>query len=672
MRRASTLLLSAMLFMTAGTVAADPLPSAFQGLGGENTAVRPGDDFNVFANGTYLDKLVIPADRSSYGVDDIMADATERWIKELLESDEVPVSDAAADIGQARALYRAFMDQDRVDAIGAKPLGPDLAAVKRARTRLELDALMGTGVKGFEASLFDVSIDTNSKSPGRYAVVVSQSDMGLGERDYYLKSQFAALRRNYRKYIARMLTFANWPDASAEAEKILSYETRIAITTRAPADRRDPDTVPNPTTPVGLATAAPGFKWMQFLNAAGLGAVHRLAVHDDMALLRLAKIYAQTPVKTLKAWAAFHLVDKAAPYLARPFADAHFAFHGVVLSDQPRQPPRWKRGVALVDGVMGDAIGHVYVDRTFPPQARAQIVTLAEELRAAFEARILRANWLSPETRQKAIGKLSQLTVMVGYPDKWHEYSTLDVRADDLYGDVARAAAFEWKLQLGHLNQPVDPAEWGMTPQTIDAYCDLETNAIVLPAAILQAPYFDMAYDAAINYGGIGAVIGHEMTHAFDDKGRDFDGSGTSVNWWTGQDEQNFSRQAAKLASQYDHYEPYPGVHVNGKLTSSENIADLGGVLIALDAYHRSLHGQPAPVIGGMTGDQRFFLAFARTLREKRREAEIRQLVVSDSHSPEQYRINGVLRNVDDWYDSFSVRPGDKLYLDPAARVHIW
>ena len=469
-----------------------------------------------------------------------------------------------------------------------------------------------------------------------------------------------------------MLTLAGWPDPAAKADAILAYETRIAQASWAREDERDPNKIYNPTTPTALAKAAPGFDWARFLTAARLGAVKRVIVQENTALPKLAAIYAETPLDVLQAAAAFHLADNAAPHLSAAFADANFAFRGTVLSGQPSQRPRWKRAVALVDRDVGEAVGRLYVAKYFPPQAKAQIGGVVDELKAAMAARIQTVEWMSPQTKARAIEKLGQMNVKLGYPNHWRDYANLAVRADDLYGDVERATAFDWNRRVARLYKPVDRAEWLMTPQTVNAYYEPTANEIVFPAAQLQPPYFNLSFDAAANYGGIGGVIGHEMTHGFDDEGRDFDGTGKLVNWWSPEDGPKFDTRAAALAAQYDTFEPYPGAHVNGKLTDGENIADLGGLLIALDAYHRSLHGAPAPVIDGLTGDQRFFLAYAQSWRTKRREAAIRSLVVSNPHAPEQYRVNGVVRNVDAWYQAFGVAPGDKLYVAPADRVRIW
>ncbi|OYV36759.1 MAG: hypothetical protein B7Z80_14705 [Rhodospirillales bacterium 20-64-7] len=674
-RLAAVVLLAAVLGMPGHSPSAEPSLHfgtwGYDADGGDS-AVRPGDDFYAFANGNYLAKLAIPPDRPSWGVDQILAAQVNRQVRGILESEANPAPEEPADLQKARTLYRAFLDQDRVDRLGLTPLAADLAAIRQAETRADLAAVMGRSVRGFQASLFELSIDVDAKRPNRYAVIISQSGLGMPDRDYYLKPEFAAEKRHYRDYIARMLTLAGWPDPDRRADDILSYETRIADASWAAVEERDPNAVYYPATPDALAKAAPGFDWVALLDAAGLAAVHRVVVHESSALPRLAAAYAATPMQTLQAWAAFHLIDAAAPYLARPFTEAHFSFHDTVLQGEQEQPPRWEQGVALVNDAMGEAVGRAYVATAFPPRVKAEVTGLVAKLRAAFAERLRRVGWMSGATKEEALKKLSALGVKVGYPDKWRDYASLEVRRADLYGDVVRAVAFEWDRELADLDRPVDRDEWDDPPQMVDASYNPVTNMIELPAAILQAPYFDARFDAAANYGAIGMVIGHEMTHGFDDEGRAYDATGALADWWTTQDVRRFEARAAKLADQYDRYEPYPGVHVNGTLTNGENIADLSGVLIALDAYHRAAGGHRPPVIDGLTGDQRFFLAFAQSWREKRREQSVRQRVVSDPHAPDQYRVNGVVRNVDAWYAAFSVQPGDRLYLEPGARVRIW
>jgi putative endopeptidase len=408
------------------------------------------------------------------------------------------------------------------------------------------------------------------------------------------------------------------------------------------------------------------------LNAANLSGLERVVVAENTAIPKIADLFAQTPVDTLKAWQAFHLADSAAPYLSKRFVTANFDFRGKALGGVLEIPERWKRGVSVVNGAMGEAIGRIYVARYFSVEAKAKAEALIEQLRLALKGRIERVAWMGQETKIKALEKLARLNVKVAYPVKWRDYSTLEVRPDDLVGNLQATLRFGWLRKVNRLNSPVDRDEWMMTPQTVNAYYDPNLNEIVLPAAQLQSPYFDSAADPAVNYGGIGALIGHELTHAFDDDGRKFDAAGVLSDWWTSADAEEFKVRAEELGRQYDAFEPFPGTHVNGDLTLGENIADLGGVLIALDAYHASLAGKPAAVIDGLTGDQRFFLGFAQSWRRKSTEDSVRQQLVSDPHAPEQFRVNGVVRNVDAWYGAFGVRAPDKLQLAPESRVRIW
>ena len=425
-------------------------------------------------------------------------------------------------------------------------------------------------------------------------------------------------------------------------------------------------------TPEALAAAAPGFDWQAFLAGAELGGVSRVVVTENTAVPKIAQLFAATPVETLKAWEAFNIADSAAPYLSKRFEDARFEFRSKTLSGQQAQRPRWKRAVSAVDNGLGEAVGRLYVARYFPPNSKAKMLELVGNVRAALAARIERVSWMSEATKAKALEKLSRLTVKVGYPVKWRDYSALKISPDDLAGDAERAGAFEWRRQVARLAQPVDKTEWGLTPQTVNAYYNPTVNEIVFPAAILQPPFFDPNADPAINYGGIGGVIGHEMTHGFDDQGRQFDGDGKLADWWTPDDAAKFVEQTKRLGAQYSAMEPIPGAHIKGDQTMGENIADLGGVLLALDAYHLSLKGKPAPEVGGLSGDQRVFLGWAQVWRSAVRPDTLRQLLVSDVHSPDSARVNGVFRNVDAWYDAWGVKSGDPLYVRPDQRVRIW
>jgi putative endopeptidase len=469
-----------------------------------------------------------------------------------------------------------------------------------------------------------------------------------------------------------MLEMVGWADPGASAKAVVDFESQVAEASWTRAERRDRDKTYNPMTLAELTAYAPGFDFAGMLDAADLGHTSRLIVTTNTAFPKIAAIWAATPVDTLKAWQAFHLADSASPYLSGRFVQARFEFRDKTLGGQPELEARWKRGVEFVNSSVGESLGRMYVARYFTPEAKAKIDALVGNIRAALAARIQKVDWMSPQTKAKAEAKLAKFTVKIGYPDKWRDYSPLQISATDLYGDAERSEAYEWARQVKRMNGAVDKAEWGMHPQRVNAYYNFANNEIVFPAAILQPPFFDPDADPAINYGGVGGVIGHEMTHGFDDQGRKSDGDGLLTDWWTPADAAQFKVQADRLGAQYSQFEPVPGTHVKGELTMGENIADLGGILLALDAYHASLHGKPAPVIDGLTGDQRVFLGWAQVWREKTRDDRARQLAVSDPHSPAHFRVIGPLRNVDAWYQAFDIKPTDPLYLPPDQRVRLW
>ena len=640
-------------------------------LAGQDLSARPGDDFNRYANGKYLDALKIPPDRAGFGVNYLLLQLSENQVHAILDDlAKTAPATPSTDPERAATFYKAFLDEARVNGLGDRPLQPGLAAIRAARTRDQLAVLMG-GVGNFQSSIFDVGIDADPKAPDRYAVGAEQSGLGLPDRDYYLKPSFAEKKAKYQAYVARMLKMAGWPDAEAAAKAVVAYETAIARVSWPVEERRDPVKTYNLFSLPALQKFTPGFPWAGFLKASELGRVKAVIISERSAFPKIAAVFAATPIPTLKAWAAFHLVDNSAAYLSQPYVTARFEFRSRDLAGVEAQRERWKRAVAVVDRSMGEAVGEAYVERYFPPAAKAKIDALVGDLKTAMGARIERLDWMSPATKAEALKKLSKLTTKVGYPNRWKDYSALTVRADDLYGDVARANAWDWRRQVGRLNQPVDRSEWLMTPQTANAYYNPVMNEVVFPAAELQPPFFDPDADPAVNYGGIGATIGHEITHGFDDEGRKSDGDGRLRDWWTPEDAKKFEASAKILAGQYSGYE-IAGAHVNGQLTLGENIADMGGLLVALDAYHLSLKGQPAPVIDGLTGDQRFFLAYGQSWRDKERDEALRQLLASDPHSPEAFRVNGVVRNIDAWYSAFDVKPGEKLYLNPQDRARIW
>ncbi len=652
---------------------------------GGDKATRPGDDFFRFANGGWVDRVEIPGDRPSYSLRAMMTDSTERRLHDLLEQYAAASGPAPATIeAKTGAFYKSFMDESQVDKLGARPLEATLAEIRSARTRAAIAGLMGRDNDDFEGTLFGVGIDVDIKAPGKYAVYVGQAGLGMPDRDYYLEPTFEDKKSAYRTYAATLLRAVDWPAPEAQADSILAFESAIAGASWTKTQQRDPVATYNAVTIAQLEALAPGFAWRPFLESAGLGKTARVVVAEKTAFPKLAAIFAHTPVSTLQAWLAFTTLDNAAPFLSQPFASAYFEFRNKTLSGQAEPASRWKRGVRTVSGGdfgagdrqdrfgnMGWAVGQIYTARYFPPEAKARIEALVLNLKAAYRVRIEHLDWMSPATRAMALKKLDTYNIKVGYPSHPRDYSKLEIHDDDLLGNVRRSAKTEWAFQAGRLPQPVDRDDWGMTPQTNDAY-NGSLRDIVFPAGILQPPIFDANADPAFNYGAAGGVIGHELTHGFDDEGRKLDAEGKLRDWWAPADAKAFEARAARLGAQYSQFEPLPGVKVNGDLTMGENIADLGGVTLALEAYRASLKGQPAPVIDGMTGDQRVFLGWAQAWRGKARDAAIKRQVTSDPHSPRPYRVNGVMRNVDAWYEAFDVKPGDKLYVAPEDRVHIW
>ena len=662
----------------AGEAPVDPMAVPHYGtwgfdVGGMDRAAKPGNSFFDYADGDAVKAIVIPQDRSSYGAFVKLAELSEARVHAILEDASAHTTAAPVTSDQKiGAFYKAFMDQARADRLGATPLKPRLAEIRAVTSKAQMSGLMGRANEGFLSSVVDVSVDPDERNPDRYAIHLSQSGLGLPDRDYYLKPSFAEKKAKYEAYVADMLRLAGWSQPESAAKAVVAFETRIAEASWAREEERDPEKTYNPTTVTALRQSAPGVAWNSYFATAHLAEADRVIVSENTALPKIAAIYQETPLETLKAWQAFHVVDSASPFLSDAFVQTRFRFRNHELSGQPEIQVRWKRAVAVVDRGMGEAVGKIYVERYFPPESKAKMERLVADLKAAFRARLEKLEWMSPATKAKALKKLASYTVRIGYPDKWRDYSTLRISPDDLTGDVERSGAFEWRRQVARLNKPVDKAEWDMTPQTVNAYNNPVFNEVVFPAAILQPPFFDPNADAAINYGAIGGVIGHEMTHGFDDEGRKFDDQGHLRDWWTAEDAKRFDERAARLGAQYDSYSPVPGANVNGKLTMGENIADSGGLNLGLDAYHAYLAGQPAPTVGGFTGDQRVFLGWAQVWRGKTREDAMRQRLVTDPHSPERFRVDGVVRNVDGWYSAFDVKPGDALYLAPDARAHIW
>ena len=649
-------------------------------------SVRPGDDFFQYANGAYLARTVIPADRSAMSRRLEMTDRTEAQLHALLEDAARTGPSAPQTLrGKVGTFYAAFMDDAQAERLGAAPLKPELEAIRAAPDKASLAALTGEAPSGLYPGFFSTSIDLDLKNPDRYAVYLDQAGLGLPDRDYYLKPELGAKREAYQAYAAKLLALAGWPQPNGAAAALVGFETRIAQASWTKVEQRDPTTQYNPMSPTELAAFAPGFEWDPFLKSAQLGTKGVVIVDQKSAFPKLAAIWAATPADTIRAWLAFHVADAAAPYLSKPFADAHFDFQDRTMRGQAEQRARWKRAILAVAGgdcgqepatcfgTLNWAVGDLYAQRYFPPATKAKVTELAANLKIAFRHRLERLDWMGPTTRAEALRKLDTYTIKVGYPDKpQRDYLAVVIRRDDLLGDVRRAAAADWAFRVRRSVGPVvDRTSWDMTPQTNDAY-NGSLRDIVFPAGILQAPIFDAAADPAINYGGVGGIIGHEMTHGFDDQGRHIDAAGALRDWWTPADAAAFTARAKVLGDQYALFEPVPGFHINPGLTMGENIADLGGLTIALDAYHASLGGKPAPLLNGLTGDQRVFLGWAQAWAGKMAPAEIQRMTTSDPHSFRKFRVNGVVRNIDGWYSAFGVRPGEALYLAPEQRARIW
>ncbi len=640
-------------------------------LAGRNTDIAPSQDFFDHANGRFLDRLVIPADRTRYGSFDALRELSTQRMRAVVEAAAAGKT-ATGDEARIGTLYRSFMDEATVESLGTKPMAPALAAIRKANSASDIARLMGQSQKGFGNSIFGAFVYDDAKNPRRYTTYLGQAGLGLPDRDYYLDAKFAVQKAKYEAYVGQLLALFGWEKPAENAKAIVALETEIAKVSWTRVERRDASKTYTPMEVSSLASFAPGFDWKAFLNGSGMNTAKRVVLRESTAFPKIAAIYAKTPLSTLKAWTAFGVADQAAPYLPKAFDQARYEFREKTLAGQVEQQVRWKRGVGLVDGQIGEALGRRYVETYFPASAKATMQGLVGDILTAMKGRIEHLDWMGEATKGKALEKLSKVSVMIAYPDSWRDYSTLTLKDGDLYGNVERAIAFEANRTTRRLNDPVDRKEWGMTPPTVNAYYSQTKNGIVFPAAILQPPFFDPEGDMAINYGAIGGVIGHEITHGFDDQGRSSDGDGRLTQWWTPQDDAKFKAKAAKLGAQYTAIEILPGAHINGDLTMGENIADLGGLLLALDAYHVSLKGQPAPVIDGLTGDQRVFLGWAQVWRGKSREERARQMLVADPHSPERARVNVPVRNIDAFYDAFGVKPGDKMYVAPENRVRIW
>jgi putative endopeptidase len=636
-------------------------------------SVRPQDDLFRAVNGAWLAKTKIPADRSSYGAFMALIEQTEKDLLAMIEAcadakDNPPGSERQK-IGDMHASY---MDEARAEQLGIEPIAEMLAAIDRIESKTDLVRSLAELDRVGVSGVLDCYVNTDAKKSDQYILHLSQAGLGLPDRDYYWDGKFKAKLRAYRRHVEHMLALANVPDPKRAAADIVLFETRLAKAQWSKLQNRDSIKTYNKKTCDELAELAPGFDWNLYFATLGPKIAQEFIVAQPSYFTALAAMVDSAPLTSWKEWLKWQVIRQYASLLNKEMADADFAFYGTTLHGVPQNRPRWKRAVSAVEGALGEAVGKLYVEKHFPPDAKARMDRMVGKLIEAYRRAFQNNGWMSPETKQKALAKLATFRPKIGYPKKWRDYSSLEIRRDDLVGNVQRAAAFEWNRMLDKLGKPVDRDEWHMTPQTINAYYNSRMNEIVFPAAILQPPFFNRAADDAVNYGGIGAVIGHEIGHGFDDQGSKWDGAGNLANWWTPADRAEFDKRGAALAAQYDRFEPFPGFKVNGKFTLGENIGDLSGLTIAYAAYRSSLCGKEAPVIDGLTGDQRFFMGFAQVWRCKYRDDDLKNRLTVDPHSPAEYRANGTPRNVAGFYSAFGVKEGDKMYLPPSQRVKIW
>ncbi|HTQ36470.1 MAG TPA: M13 family metallopeptidase [Steroidobacteraceae bacterium] len=668
---------------TSGKATAAAAPIIGIDLAGIDKSIAPGDDFDAYANGLWRKVTGIPPDRASTGMFLQVFNLAEQRQKELVQDIGAGKPAGGTDAARIADYYTAFMDASGVEARGLAPLQPQLAAIAAIADRTALAAQLGAGVRAdvdplnntsfATENLFGLFVTQGLEDASRNIGYLLQGGLGLPDRDYYLSADksMVELRGKYRAYIAALLKLAAVPDAETQAAAVYELEKKIAAAHASITDSQDIHKANNLWSLADFPRKAPGMDWNAFFKAAGLDGQSVLDAWQPRAVTGLSGLVASQPLASWKSWLVFHLINQNVAFLPRAFYDLSFGFYGTALQGTPQQRERWKRALALLDADLGDALGKAYVAKYFPAAAREHIRQLVANLIAVFPERIDRLDWMSPQTREKAKAKVATIRVGVGYPDTWRDYAQLAIRADDPLGNHRRAQLAEYRHQLAKLGTIPDRDEWWIAPQTVNALNLPLQNALNFPAAILEPPFFDPQADDAANYGSIGAVIGHEISHSFDNLGAEFDAQGRLRNWWTPADAAHFKAAGKALIAQYDAYEALPGLHLKGAQELGENIADLAGLAVAYDAYHKSLGGAPAPVLGGLTGDQRFFLAFAQSWRDKTREAALRARVATDVHAPDRFRAQTV-RNNDAWYAAFGVQPARKLYLAPAQRVKIW
>jgi len=639
-------------------------------------AVRPQDDFYEYLNGKWMKTVEIPADKSSWGSFAKLRDDTLPQLRGIIEKAAAGNPAKGTDAQRIGDYYASFMDEAKLEQLGITPLNGELAKIAALKDKSELPALLAhLGKIGVNVP-YDFGIHQDNKDSTKYVADIYQSGLGMPDRDYYLKADDAKLadaKAKYLTHVEKTLALAGDKNAAANAKAIVDFETELAKVQWTKVELRDPIKAYNKVPLADMGKVAPDYDWNGYLQATGIaGKTTYVIVSQPTYLKGFAEISNKTSLDTWKAYLTMHLVDAYASYLNKAFVDERFDFYGKTLSGVKEMEPRWKRGVGAIERSQGESLGKLYVAEYFPPERKARMEALVKNLLVAYKQSIDKLDWMSPATKKEAQAKLAKFTPKIGYPNKWKDYSALVVSRDDLVGNVMRSRDVEYNRELNKLGKPIDRDEWGMTPQTINAYYNPEMNEIVFPAAILQPPFFDAKADDAVNYGGIGAVIGHEISHGFDDQGAQYDGDGNLRDWWTPADHKNFEAKTKMLVNQYNQFEPIKGYHVNGELTLGENIADNSGLAIAYKAYKISLKGKKAPVIDGLTGEQRLYMGWAQVWRTKMREQQQIVQVKTDPHSPGQFRANGTLRNQPGFYDAFKVKQGDKMYLAPQERVIIW
>jgi putative endopeptidase len=662
------------LLMLLGSAALAAEPQSGLDLRGFDRAVRAQDDLFRAANGHWLATTEIPADKARSGSFIELADLADRRVRTLVESLAAARPAAGTPARKIADYYAAYLDTAAIDQAGIAAVKPLLASIDAIESRAQFAAWLGAHA-GQVAGVFKLDVDADFKQPTVNRLLVVQGGLGLPSRDYYLKTddaRMAKARAAYRVYLEALARQASLAEPAAAAGRVMALEHRIAALHWDEVANRDPVQLYNPMTPAELAAKAPGFDWAGFFKSAGVPALKQLSVSQPSYAIGLAKLLGETPLDDLRLYARLRALDSLAGTLPQAVRDASFAFRGTALSGATTEAPRWQKAIAAVNGALGDSIGRLYVERHFPASDKARMLTLVDNLMSAYKDSINGLTWMTPATQAAAQEKLSKYMVKIGYPDTWRDDAGLEVRAGDALGNALRSGRFEWLHLAAKADKPVDRREWLMTPQTVNAYYNPQLNEIVFPAAILQPPFYNSQADDAVNYGAIGAIIGHEISHGFDDEGSQFDGDGVLRNWWTEADRKAFDAIGARLVAQYAGYEPIPGKHINGQLTLGENIADLSGLQIAYKAYLRSLGGKPAPVIEGYTGEQRFFLGWSQAWREKSREQLQLRLLTADPHSPSEFRANGAAVNHDGFHEAFKTHAGDKMFKPAGERIRIW